>query len=228
VALGRKKPRAPKRSERAKIDATPPWETRVRDEPRATSGPYDVRDAPDDDVVRADLGALRIPVANRLNLQVEVNEQQQVVSASLTSPVAGTMQIGLFAAPRNEGIWDEVRAEIAASMAEQRGKPADREGGAFGTELTGTLPAENGRAPVRFIGVDGPRWFLRAMIVGAAADPARAGEFEEAFRQIVVVRGSEPLPVREPVPLTLPKDVVLPGAEEGAAEGSEVDGDENR
>ena len=78
----------------------------------------------------------------------------------------------------------------------------EREGGAFGTELTGTLPAERQRAPVRFIGVDGPRWFLRGMLVGPAADPARAEEFEEAFRQIIVVRGNDPLPVREPVPLT--------------------------
>jgi hypothetical protein len=230
VALGRKKSRAPKRSERAKIDATPPWETRVRDEPRPTAGPYDVRDAPDDGIARADLGALRIPVGARLNLQVEVNEQQQVVSASLTSPVSGTMQIGLFAAPRNEGIWDEVRTEIADSMSQQRGKPVVREGGAFGTELTGTLPAEGGRAPVRFIGVDGPRWFLRAMLVGAAADPARAAEFEDAFRQIVVVRGTDPLPVRDPVPLTLPKDA-LPGEADGAEGGDvggELGGDGNR
>ena len=31
------------------------------------------------------------------------------------------MQLGVFAAPRNEGIWDEVRAEIAESMRAQRG-----------------------------------------------------------------------------------------------------------
>ena len=224
MALGRKKARTPKRSERAKLDATPPWETRVREEPAATTGPYAERDAPDDDITRADLGALRIPVGARLNLQVEVNEQQQVVSATLSS-AAGTMQVGLFAAPRNEGIWDEVRAEIADSMAQQRGKPVEREGGAFGTELTGTLPAEGGRAPVRFIGVDGPRWFLRGMLVGPAADPARAEEFEEAFRQIIVVRGNDPLPVREPVPLTLPKDVVLPPELGGDESGDESGGE---
>jgi hypothetical protein len=210
VALGRKKARAPKRSERAKLDATPPWETRIRDEPDPTTGPFDERDAPEDDITRADLGALRIPVGAQLDLQVELNEQQQVVSATLSSG-AGSMQVGLFAAPRNEGIWDEVRAEISASLAQQRGKPEEREGGPFGTELTGTLPAQGGqRTPVRFVGVDGPRWFLRGMLVGPAADRSRAEVFEEAFRQIVVVRGNDPLPVREPVPLTLPKDVVLP------------------
>jgi hypothetical protein len=217
VAFGRKKgaaSKAPKRNERAKLDATPPWETRVREEPEPTTGPYDERDAPTDDVARADLGALLIPVGSGLELQVEVNEQQEIISATLGSR-AGTMQVGLFAAPRNEGIWDEVRAEIHESLTEQRGRPAEREGGAFGTELTGVLPGQGGqKTPVRFIGVDGPRWFLRAMLVGPAADPGHAEVFEEAFRQIIVVRGNTPLPVREPVPLSLPKDA-LESADDG-------------
>jgi hypothetical protein len=211
VALRRRQ----KRTERAKLDATPPWEARVREEVPATTGPFDERDAPDDEVPRADLGCLRIPVGTGLDLQVEVNEAQQVINATLASP-KGSMQLGLFAAPRNEGIWDEVRSEISESLAQQRGKPAERHDGAFGTELTGTLPAEGGRLPVRFIGIDGPRWFLRAMLVGPAADPAQAEVFEQTLRQVVVVRGSEPLPVREPVPLTLPKDVVLPDGPPGA------------
>lgn len=210
MALRRKQ----KRTVASKLDATPPWETRVRDEPEPTTGPYDERDAPEDDVARADLGALRIPLATGLDLQVEVNEAQQVISATLASQ-QGSMQIGLFAAPRNEGIWDEVRDEIAASMKQQRGNPSERDG-AFGTELTGTIPGDGGgKVPVRFIGVDGPRWFLRAMLVGPAADPGKAKRFEDALRQVVVVRGNEPLPVRDSVPLTLPKDVVLPDLGEG-------------
>jgi hypothetical protein len=211
VALRRRQ----KRTERSKLDATPPWEGRVREEPDATTGPYDERDAPEDDIPRADLGALRVPVGVGLDLQVELNEAQQVISATLAT-AQGSMQLGLFAAPRNEGIWDEIRAEIAASLKEQRGNPAEREGGTFGTELTGTVPGEGGRVPVRFIGVDGPRWFLRAMLVGPAADPAKAGRFEDALRAVVVVRGTDPLPVRDAVPLTLPKDVVLPTSDEDA------------
>ncbi len=225
MAFGRKKgaaPKAPKRNERAKLDATPPWEQRVREEPKPTTGPYDERDAPTDDIARADLGALLIPVGHGLDLQVEVNEQQEIVSATLGSQ-AGTMQVGLFAAPRNEGIWDEVRAEIHESLTQQRGRPAERDGGAFGTELTGVVPGQGGqRTPVRFIGVDGPRWFLRAMLAGPAADPGRAEVFEEAFRQIIVVRGNTPLPVREPVPLTLPKDALA--SDDGDADGA---GDES-
>ena len=57
----------------------------------------------------------------------------------------------------------------------------------------------------RFIGVDGPRWFLRGVISGAGAvDPAVAEQIDELFRSIVVVRGSTPMPPRELIPLKMP------------------------
>ena len=206
--------RRQKRTDRSKIDATPPWETRVRDEPAPTSGPFDERDAPEDEVARVDLGALQLPVSDQYDIRVDLNEAQQVISATLTM-TDGTMQVGVFAAPRNEGIWDEVRAEIAESLREQRRQSPSEPQGPFGTELHGTLPADGGgTVPVRFIGVDGPRWFLRGLLAGpVAADPKKAAVFEDALRNCVVVRGMDPLPVREPVPLRLPSDVTLPGAE---------------
>ncbi len=204
--------RRQRRTDRSKLDATPPWEVRIREEPEPTSGPFDERDAPDDEVPRIDLGALRVPVGDGVDLRVDVDESHHVVSATLTT-ADGTMQLGVFAAPRNEGIWQGVRAEIAESLKAQRNaRPSEREG-AFGTELHGSIVADGGAmVPVRFIGVDGPRWFLRAMVAGpAAADADKASIFEDALRQVVVVRGSAPLPVREPVPLALPSDVELPG-----------------
>ena len=64
-----------------------------------------------------------------------------------------------------------------------------------------------GLTPVRFLGVDGPRWFLRAMLAGAPAmEDEQARPFLDAFRGVVVVRGTDPLPVRDPVPLQLPKE----------------------
>jgi hypothetical protein len=207
--------RRQKRTDRSKLDATPPWDTRIREEPDSTTGPYDERDAPVDEIERVDLGALRIPVGEGFDVRVDLNEAQQVVSATLATN-DGTMQLGVFAAPRNEGIWDEVRAEIAESLNTGR-KPTTKElDGPWGTELHGSLPADGGKGtvPVRFIGVDGPRWFLRALLAGpVAVDAAKSALFEDAFRGVVVVRGNDPLPVREPVPLQLPSGVELPGAE---------------
>jgi hypothetical protein len=214
--------RKQKRSERSYLDATPPWETRVREDHPATTGPYDERDAPDDDVPRVDLGALRVPVSDGIELRLDLNEAQQVLGVTLAGP-DGNMQLGVFAAPRNEGIWDEVRAEIAESLRTQRGVPKERHDGPFGVELHAQVAGDGGaKVPVRFVGIDGPRWFLRATFVGnVATESAKAARFERALRNVVVVRGTEPLPVRDPVPLALPKELT---AQEGEPESPEGEG----
>jgi hypothetical protein len=58
---------------------------------------------------------------------------------------------------------------------------------------------------VRFIGVDGPRWFLRGVISGdAAVNPEAASHVEDLFRSVVVVRGNTPMPPRDLIPLHMP------------------------
>jgi hypothetical protein len=164
-----------------------------------------VRDQPSDGVERLDLGALRIPADAGLEIRVEVDQQGQVAAVNLVND-SGQMQLGVFAAPRNEGIWTDVRKEIKASISSQGGTASEQDG-EFGPELVGKLPAPGGFTPVRFLGIDGPRWFLRAMLAGTPATAeAAASVFIDTFRSLVVVRGSEPLPVREPVPLVLPRE----------------------
>jgi hypothetical protein len=215
--------RREKRTERSKLDATPPWDTRRSHDTDPTTGPYDVQDAPEDGLERLDLGALRIPVETGLEIRVEVDEQGAVAGVNLVDD-SGQMQLGVFAAPRNEGIWDEVRAEIKESISSQGGTTSEQEG-EFGIELGGVLPAPGGITPVRFIGVNGPRWFLRAMLAGGpAGGDDKAAVFLEAFRLLVVVRGSEPLPVREPVPLQLPAEA----AEQIAAAAGAQDQQQNQ
>jgi hypothetical protein len=197
--------RSQKRTPESKLDATPPWDTRPARDTVATTGPFDVVDAPSDSLERVDLGAMRIPVTSGLEVRVEVGENGTVSSVLLLNE-SGQMQLGVFAAPRTEGIWDDVRDEIRKSITSERGTVQEREG-EFGIELTGRVPVEGGFNPMRFIGVNGPKWFLRAMIVGPAAlDDAAAKPFVDTIRGVVVNRGNIPLPVREPVPLTLPRD----------------------
>jgi len=216
MAVGRRG----RRSERAKLDATPPdWQQeRTREEAAPTTGPWDEVDAPDDGFERLDLGALRIPVLEGVEVRVDVSPEGQVAAATLTFG-GSEMQIGVFAAPRNAGIWDEVRKEIRGSIAAQGGTAQD-ERGRWGIELTARVPVQGGYQMVRFVGLDGPRWFLRALFTGpGATDPVRAAALEDALRNIVVVRGSEPMPVRDPLPLRLPKEIA-----EQAAEGSGIPG----
>jgi len=202
MALGRRR----HRSERQKIDATPPWSTDRERDTDVTTGPYDEQDAPDDGLERLDLGALLVPVIRGVEVRVDVGPDGQVIAATLSYGGSET-QIGVFAAPRTAGIWDEVRKEIRASITQQGGT-AQEASGRFGTELTGRIPVQGGYQSVRFVGVDGPRWFLRGLFSGpAAADPAKAAVLEDTVRNIVVVRGASPMPVRDPLPLTLPADI---------------------
>ena len=182
--------------------------------PPPTHGPWDAEYAPEG-VERLDLGSLQIPAIEGVEVRVQANPDGGVEQIVLVDGDSA-LQLGVFAAPKSEGIWDEVRAEIAESMNAQRKGSATEKDGPFGAELHGSLPGEGGRGtvPVRFVGVDGPRWFLRGLLAGpAAADPAKAAIFEDALRNVVVVRGAEPLPVREPVPLQLPADIPVPGTE---------------
>jgi uncharacterized protein DUF3710 len=209
--------RRQKATERSKLDATPPWDTTRHHQAVTTTGPYDVADQPADGTQRVDLGALLIPATAGLEIRVEVAQEGQVAGVVVLNST-GQMQLGVFAAPRNEGIWDEVRTEIKASISAQGGTVGEH-AGEFGKELSGKLPAPGGVTPVRFIGVDGPRWFLRAMLAGAPAlDDGQAQPFLDTFRGTVVVRGNAPLPVREPIPLQLPQEA----AEQIAAEQAEA------
>jgi Protein of unknown function (DUF3710) len=192
----------------------PPEPQHREREVEATEGPWDDADAPKDGLARIDLGSLRLPAMPGMDLRVELNQQQKVIGATLRAGDS-TLQVSAFAAPRAGGIWDGVREDLAKSASGQGGSLREVEG-PFGTELAGTIvvappapPGQQAPEPVRraarFLGVDGPRWFLRGLISGPAAEGGEAaGPLEQAFRGIVVVRGHEPMPVREQLPLTLP------------------------
>ena len=185
--------------------------------PARPEGPWDVDDAPDDDTVqRLDLGGLRVPVPPGIEVRVDVNAEGEVVAATLVHQ-GSSMQVNVFAAPKRSGIWDEVRAEIATSLTDAGGQAKDVDG-PHGPELFAAVPVQGGgAAPARFIGVDGPRWFVRALLTGPAAqDRSVAAPLEQALRSVVVVRGSEAMAVRDPLPLHLPREV----AEQAAAAAS--------
>jgi hypothetical protein len=214
----------------------PPEPQHREREVEETSGPWDVADAPQDGLTRIDLGSLRLPAVPGMELRVELNAQQKVIGATLRTGES-LLQVSAFAAPRAAGIWDSVREDLAKSASGQGGSLREVDG-PFGPELAGTImatpapvagqtaPPKPVRRAARFLGVDGPRWFLRGMISGPAVGGAGEGEagpppeaaaLEQAFRDIVVVRGTEPMPVREQLPLTLPAQAAEQLARQQAA-----------
>jgi hypothetical protein len=181
-------------------------------------GPWDESYAPDD-VERLDLGSLRIPAVDGVEVRVQANPDGVVEQIVLVDGDSA-LQLGVFAAPRSEGIWDEVREEISEAMAADGVKPREVRG-PYGIELTARVNTPEGPADVRFVGVDGPRWMVRALYQGmAAADPAREGALGEVLSGLVVVRDAEARPVREALPLQLPKEMTEQAQDAPGANGS--------
>jgi len=185
--------------------------------PARDTGPYDAGDVPDDRE-RLDLGSLRIPVPAGVELRVQADPDGQIQQVVLVSGDSA-LQLGVFAAPRSEGIWDEVRADIRKQLFTD-GVAVQEADGEYGPELRARVRTPEGLADIRFLGVDGPRWMVRAVYQGpAATDPEAAGPLDEVLHGLVVDRGGEAMPVREPLPLRLPKDVAerVAAQDDGAA-----------
>lgn len=186
-----------------------------------TGGPHDVADV-DPAVLtaenRIDLGALVITGQAGMELRLQVEEESGEVQAVLLVLDDSALELRAFAAPKRAGIWADVRREIAAEATRMGGTASEAEG-PFGTELVLVVPVEdpeNGQIfsqTSRVIGVDGPRWLLRGTVLGrAAVEPEAAPPMEQSFREVVVVRGSEPMAPREALPLRLPEGA-QPGPE---------------
>jgi hypothetical protein len=173
---------------------------------------------------RLDLGAIWLTGIPGMELRLEVEEESQNVVGVTAVLGESAVQLQVFAAPRTEGIWADIRTEIAASITSQGGT-ADKTSGPLGAELRAQMPGQgpDGRtvfSPVRFVGVDGPRWFLRGVISGPAAiDESAATPLLDVVRATVVVRGDEAMAPRELLPLKLPDQPETEGlVEEDLAE----------
>ncbi|WP_377642179.1 DUF3710 domain-containing protein [Oryzobacter terrae] len=185
-------------------------------------GPWDVAEVDGRDG-RVDLGALWVRGVDGMELRLELDQQTQQVNAATAVLGDSALQLQAFAAPRSSGLWDEIRGEIAAAVESQGGTVEEHPGG-LGTELRTRMPSAgpDGRtvfAPATFVGVDGPRWFLRGVLSGRAAiDEAAAGPLLDVLRAAVVVRGTEPMAPRELLPLSLPTDAAADGADDESDE----------
>lgn len=187
----------------------PPEQSKSAPDNRETEGPLDEKEA---NAVRpyVDLGGVKILPREGLQLRLEVEEGSQRVVAVGLDYAGSSLQVQPFAAPRSSGLWHEIREQITEQVGRQGGKTTEQDG-PFGPELLAEIPATTPGQPgttrlARFIGVDGPRWFLRGVIAGdGVANADAAAKIEELFRSVVVVRGTTPMPPRDLIPLHMPK-----------------------
>jgi hypothetical protein len=187
---------------------------------RELNGPFDESEA---NAVRpyVDLGGVKIVPRDGLGLRLEVEEGTGRVVAVGLDFADSSLQVQPFAAPRSSGLWHEIREQIQQQILAQGGTTRVVQG-PLGPELLAQIPAQAGpgQPPVsriaRFIGVDGPRWFLRGVISGqGAVDPVAAAQIEELFRSVVVVRGSAPMPPRDLIPLHMPQGATAEAGGQG-------------
>ncbi|MEU9608250.1 DUF3710 domain-containing protein [Streptomyces sp. NPDC048057] len=195
-------------------------------------GPWDLSEVSKPSEGRVDLGGLFVPGVEGMELRVEVAGDAIVAATVVVRDSA--VQLQAFAAPKKEGIWGEVREEIASGITQQGGV-IDEVEGPLGWELRAQVPVQlpdgtGGVQLVRFIGVDGPRWFLRGVISGqGAVQPEAAGLLEQIFRDTVVVRGDGPMAPRDPIVLKLPEDAqMVPEGVQQEEQGSRFSGDMGR
>src|SRR4029077_14132706 len=187
---------------------------------RVLRGPWDAGEAfPPRE--RVDLGSLQVPMGPEHEIQLVMADQH---GAWVTIRHGESeMQVQAFAAARRGALWDDIRAEIAKEVREAGGDSQEIQG-SFGPELIARVPTEPGQPAsgmrlVRFVGVDGPRWFLRGLFTGPAADGGeQAALLEEVLRDVVVVRGEHPVPPREILELQLPPQAHQALEEQAAAE----------
>ena len=185
-------------------------------------GPYDIAEIdadaledPDADPARIDLGSIVLAAFDDLELRLQVDENSQQIVSAMMMWGDSALEVGAFAAPRSGGLWAEVRTELVEA-AESSGGSANLVAGPFGVELRRVLPVETpdgelGYQPSRMWVAEGPRWMLRGILYGQAALEdgleSPVAELLEAFRQIIVRRGEEPMAPGDLLPLSLPESI---------------------
>jgi hypothetical protein len=92
-----------------------------------------------------------------------------------------------------------------------------------------TPEGEQVTQPVRFVGIDGPRWFLRAVFLGrAAVEPDPEDVLHQLVRETIVVRGASAMAPRDPLPLTLPAQPEGPEGQDAAEDEGDSDAGEQK
>ena len=189
---------APSKPERVDVRADGPWDSTEKNI--------------GDDPAYLDFGSLLIRGRPGFNLQMPVDDDQGTIGSIVLVTEESGLELRAFADARSGGLWDAVRTDLVTE-AERLDGQAETVDGPFGTELRIRVPVtlpdgEDGFQPSRIIGIEGPRWLLRATFLGREAlEPTDDGLLVQALRDVVVVRGDEPRAPRDALLITIGEDL---------------------
>ena len=177
---------------------------------RAMFGPFDSSEI---DLAAGflDFGAIRFSPRADVGIKLEVEEATGRVVALTLELGDSILQVSVFAAAKHEGIWLDVISQLSESIMSSGGAVTETHSQVgFGIHAEVMQP-DGSLRKMRFIGTDGPRWFIRGSITGAAAtNDVAFAEIEELFRSLVVHRGDSPMPPKEPLEIVVPAGIITP------------------
>ena len=177
------------------------------------NGPWDSSEKDvGDDSAYLDFGSLLIRGRPGFNLQMPADDDQGTIGSIVLVTEESGLELRAFADARSGGLWDAVRSDLVEE-AERLDGEADQVDGPFGTELHVKVPVttpdgEEGFQPTRIIGIEGPRWMLRATFLGQEAlEPDDDSLLMKALHDVVVVRGDEPRAPRDALLISIEEDL---------------------
>lgn len=176
-----------------------------------SQGPWD-RSERDPERTAAYLNFGSILVRPITGMQVQVASQDGTNIAILISIDGSALELRVVAASRHGDDWTESFPLVAKEIRDRGAEPIDRTG-VFGPEVFTEFSAKDpdGRdavQPACFIGVKGPKWLLRATLIGNAALEASADHvLMGVIRDAVIIRGPEARILGEPLPLEVPGEM---------------------
>lgn len=193
--------------------ASVPTASAAPDTKAQPTGPLDIKQLGDQDTSQyADFGVFLLSQIPGLAVHPE-SPLDEKTFGSLTLQIGkAAVELLAVATPKSKRLWPELRAQVLTETT-AAGNTCDEREGSFGTELFVQLAAKDahgnrGHVQVRYCGVDGPNWFVRMVFNGMVqAEDADLQALEQAVRQIVVVRGSQPMSPRSVIPVVLPDDL---------------------
>ena len=209
--VGRRKKQA------ADVDAeaggTVPEQESVEPADLRADGPWDSSEKDvSNEPAYLDFGSLLIRGRTGFNLQMPADDDQGTIGSIVLVTEHSGLELRAFADARSGGLWDDVRSDL---LAEAQNLQAETEAvdGPFGPELRIQVPVtlpdgESGFQPSRILGIEGPRWMLRATFLGQEAlEPDDNSVLMQALHEVVVRRGDEPKAPRAPLLISIADDL---------------------
>ncbi|MFG2260178.1 DUF3710 domain-containing protein [Streptomyces mirabilis] len=169
-------------------------------------GPWDATEAASQEFPIIDLGGLRIPAGDGLELH-PVHSGGRVCGVTVVRGSTALQLQAFHALPGRN--WDVIRGELRGKMV-RGGGSAKEWAGPAGVEIRANVPTVRPGGSttvmqVRFLGHDGPGWLLRGVVTGAGAAPESTDEWAyRLFASSVVVPSFSPPENGSAIALNIP------------------------